>query len=223
MQRDQVTMGLAENGGNPEDHSCYLSVSAVEVLFQELQNKQLDISPIRLDVHEGHTNRVFFLRAPDGLCFCFGQKQETLEKDRVMEQELPEEVRAMLAHNDIIAFIATTQPEQARVFYSEVLGLRLVEDTPFALVFEANGTMLRIQKVQTLTPAGHTVLGWHVVDIHEAVQMLQKRGVIFNRYPGLSQDEQGIWTAPDGNKIAWFSDLDGNILSLTEIRHNSSD
>jgi catechol 2,3-dioxygenase-like lactoylglutathione lyase family enzyme len=64
----------------------------------------------------------------------------------------------MLAHSDIIAFIATTQPEQAKVFYSEVLGLRLMEDTPFALVFDANGTMLRIQKVQTLTPAGHTVL-----------------------------------------------------------------
>jgi hypothetical protein len=77
LQRDQITMGLAENGGNPEEYSCYLSVSAVDVLFQELQNKQLDVSPIRLDIHEGQTYRVFFLRAPDGLCFCFGQKQET--------------------------------------------------------------------------------------------------------------------------------------------------
>ncbi len=76
LQRDQVTMGLAENGGNPEDHSCYLSTNTVDVLFQELQNKQLDVSPMRLDVHEGQTHRVFFLRAPDGLCFCFGQKQE---------------------------------------------------------------------------------------------------------------------------------------------------
>jgi catechol 2,3-dioxygenase-like lactoylglutathione lyase family enzyme len=125
----------------------------------------------------------------------------------------------MLAHCDIIAFIATTQPEQAKVFYSEGLGLRLMEDTPFALVFDANGTMLRVQKVQTLTPAGHTVLGWHVVDVHEAVELLLKRGIIFDRYPGLPQDEQGIWTTPDGNKIAWFSDPDGNTLSLTEIRH----
>ena len=125
----------------------------------------------------------------------------------------------MLAHCDIITFIATTHPEQARVFYSEVLGLRLMEDTPFALVFDANGTMLRIQKVQTLTPAGHTVLGWHVVDAHEAVELLLKRGIIFERYPGLPQDEQGIWTTPDGNKIAWFTDPDGNTLSLTEIRH----
>jgi catechol 2,3-dioxygenase-like lactoylglutathione lyase family enzyme len=125
----------------------------------------------------------------------------------------------MLVHHDIIAFIATTQPEQARVFYSEVLRLRLIEDTPFALVFDAHGTMLRIQKVQTFTPARHTVLGWQVVDVHDAVEMLLKRGIIFDRYPGLPQDEQGIWTSPDGNKIAWFTDPDGNILSLTEIRH----
>ncbi len=77
LQRDQVTMGLAENGGNPDENSCYLSVGNVDVLFQELQNKQLDVSPIRLDLHEAQTYRVFFLRAPDGLCFCFGQKQET--------------------------------------------------------------------------------------------------------------------------------------------------
>ena len=126
----------------------------------------------------------------------------------------------MLAHCDLIAFIATTQPEQARVFYSEVLGLPLMEDTPFALVFDAHGTMLRIQKVQTLIPAEHTVLGWHVVDVHEAVEMLLKRGIIFDRYPGLPQDEQGIWTTPDGNKIAWFTDPDGNTLSVTEIRHD---
>lgn len=126
----------------------------------------------------------------------------------------------MLARCDIIAFIATAQPEQARVFYSEVLGLRLMEDTPFALVFDANGTMLRIQKVEMLTKAGYTALGWHVGDIDETVERLGKRGVLFERYPGLPQDEQGIWTTAEGNKIAWFNDPDGNTLSLTEIRRN---
>ena len=80
LQRDQVTMGLEENGGNPEEHSCYLSVSMVDALWQELQNRQLDVSPLRGDIHEGQSHRVFFLRAPDGLCFCFGQKQEPSEK-----------------------------------------------------------------------------------------------------------------------------------------------
>ncbi len=125
----------------------------------------------------------------------------------------------MLTHNAIIAFIATTQPDQARVFYSEMLGLHLVEDTPYALVFDANGTMLRIQKVQVLTPVGHTVLGWHVADIHEMVERLLKRDVTFARFAGLPQEEQGIWTTPDGNKIAWFNDPDGNTLSLTEFRN----
>lgn len=77
LQRDQVEMGLTENGGNPEDNSCYLSVSNLDALYQELQKQQLDVSAIRLDVDEGRTNQVFFLRAPDGLCFCFGQKQNT--------------------------------------------------------------------------------------------------------------------------------------------------
>jgi len=126
----------------------------------------------------------------------------------------------MLAHKDLIAFIATTRPEQARVFYHEVLGLRLREDTPYALVFDAHGTMLRVQKVQTLSPVGHTVLGWQVVDMSEAVESLLKQGVIFQRYPGLAQDELGIWTTPDGNKIAWFTDPDGNTLSLTDLRHD---
>jgi catechol 2,3-dioxygenase-like lactoylglutathione lyase family enzyme len=126
----------------------------------------------------------------------------------------------MLARCDIIAFIATAHLEHAKVFYSEVLGLPLLEDTPFALVFDANGTMLRIQKVETLTKVGYTVLGWHIGDIHEAVGGLGSRGTLFERYPSLPQDEQGIWTTPDGNKIAWFTDPDGNTLSLTEIRRD---
>ena len=127
---------------------------------------------------------------------------------------------AMLAHCDIIAFIATAQSEQAKVFYSQVLELPLLEETPFALVFNAHGTMLRIQKVETLTKAGYTALGWHVGDLDEAVEVLRRRGILFERYAGLPQDEQGIWTTPEGNKIAWFSDPDGNTLSLTEIRRD---
>ncbi|HLZ56014.1 MAG TPA: VOC family protein [Ktedonosporobacter sp.] len=95
----------------------------------------------------------------------------------------------MLTHCDLIAFIATTQPEQARVFYAEVLGLPLMEESPFALVFDANGTMLRIQKVGALPSAKYTVLGWHVVDVSEAVEFLLERGITFERYPGLPQED----------------------------------
>ena len=123
----------------------------------------------------------------------------------------------MLTYNDIIAFLATTQPEESKKFYAEVLGLRLMEDAPFALVFDANGIMLRIQKVEAVTAPSYTSLGWHVTDMPATVEMLRKRGVVFARYPNLAQDELGIWTTPDGNKIAWFNDPDGNTLSLTEI------
>jgi hypothetical protein len=92
-----------------------------------------------------------------------------------------------------------------------------VSEDQFALVFEVNGTMLRIQKVDQVNPHGYTALGWKVADIKKEVDVLSKRGVKFNRYEGMNQDENGIWTAPSKAKIAWFPDPDGNILSLTEM------
>ena len=123
----------------------------------------------------------------------------------------------MLGLHDVIAFVATTNPNQAKEFYDGVLGLRLVSDEPFALVFDAHGTMLRIAKVQVLNPAGHTVLGWRVADINGLVRELKVRGVTFERYDGLQQDDLGIWTAPGGAYVAWFKDPDGNTLSLTQF------
>jgi catechol 2,3-dioxygenase-like lactoylglutathione lyase family enzyme len=117
----------------------------------------------------------------------------------------------------IIAFVATRQPARARKFYQTTLGLTLVEDGPFALVFDANGTMLRVQKVEELTPATHTVLGWDAPDIRAQIKALKKRGVRFVRFEGLDQDKSGIWTSPAGGKIAWFKDPDGNTLSLTQF------
>jgi catechol 2,3-dioxygenase-like lactoylglutathione lyase family enzyme len=123
-----------------------------------------------------------------------------------------------LRNYDVIAFVATAQPARARAFYADVLGLSLIEDTPFALVFDAHGTMLRISLVQELTPAPFTVLGWKVPDIRAAIEQLSGRGVSFVRYPGLPQDERGVWTTPDGQQVAWFTDPDGNTLSLTQFR-----
>jgi catechol 2,3-dioxygenase-like lactoylglutathione lyase family enzyme len=124
----------------------------------------------------------------------------------------------MLGKHDVIAFVATKHPEQAKAFYSSVLGLRLVSDTPSALVFDAGGTMLRVSKVMELTPAPYTVLGWKVVDIGAIMQDLANKGITFERCKGLAQDELGIWTTPDGHRISWFKDPDGNTLSLTQFR-----
>jgi len=124
----------------------------------------------------------------------------------------------MLNHSKVISFAATTKPALAKKFYKNSLGLSLIEDNPFALVFDANGTMLRVQKVQSHSPAQHTVLGWEVDDLDAAIQRMIKEGVQFERYDGMIQDELGAWTTPNGSRIAWFKDPDGNILSLTEFQ-----
>ena len=121
-----------------------------------------------------------------------------------------------LGEQPIIALVATSDPDRAKQFYRDTLGLRLVsEELPFALVFDANGTMLRVTIVKGLKPAAYTVLGWEVPDITVAATALQKAGVRFERYPGMQQDEIGIWTSPGGAKVAWFKDSDGNTLSIS--------
>ncbi len=122
----------------------------------------------------------------------------------------------MLGTARIVPFVATTKADQARAFYERTLGLRLLADDSFALVFDANGVTLRVAKVQSLEPAAHTVLGWQVDDVAATVAALSAKGIVFERYPGLPQDDTGVWTSPGGARIAWFKDPDGNVLSLTQ-------
>jgi catechol 2,3-dioxygenase-like lactoylglutathione lyase family enzyme len=123
----------------------------------------------------------------------------------------------MLGSSNAIAFVATTNAQAARQFYERVLGLRFVADEHFALVFDLNGRMLRIFKIEAHTPAEHTVLGWDVKDIDTAVDQLIHRGVTFEHPAGLQQNARGIWQSPSGAQIAWFKDPDGNVLSLTQF------
>ena len=123
-----------------------------------------------------------------------------------------------LAACPLIAFVPNTQPARARDFYQRTLGLRLTEDTPFALVFDANGVMLRVTLVQQHTPAPFTVLGWQVADIESTVATLTRVGVVFLRYPGMNDSGPSpVWISPAGAKIAWFHDPDRNVLSLTQF------
>lgn len=128
----------------------------------------------------------------------------------------------MLTENDSISFVATRNPAESRTFYEGKLGLKLVSDEQFALVFELNGHMLRIAKVDELTPAKHTVLGWHVSDISEMARTLGAYGVVFERFDGIDQDELGIWVSPSGAMVAWFKDPDGNNLSLTQYSNSNA-
>ena len=115
-----------------------------------------------------------------------------------------------------VGFALTTKPEQAQDFYGRILGFRFLKDDGFALVFDAHGTMLRVSKVKEFSPAAYTILGWEVDDIAREVAGLEARGVAFQRYPGMPQDEQSICTFPTGDRVAWFKDPDGNVLSLSQ-------
>lgn len=115
-----------------------------------------------------------------------------------------------------ILFAATTDAERSRAFYEGVLGLTFISDDQFAVVFQVGSVPLRIQKVARKPDLGYTVLGWMVSDIKEEVRRLTKAGIRFARYEGLEQDASGVWHSPTGARVAWFSDPDGNILSLTE-------
>lgn len=126
----------------------------------------------------------------------------------------------MLGSTNIIAFVPTRNPEQARKFYERTLGLRFVSDDGFALVFDANGVMVRVVRVQEFAPAPYTILGWEVQNIEEVVAKLAQTGVQFERYGFFKQDDLGIWTAPSGARVAWFKDPDGNTLSVSEHKNS---
>jgi catechol 2,3-dioxygenase-like lactoylglutathione lyase family enzyme len=114
-------------------------------------------------------------------------------------------------------FIATRDRAKAKAFYGGVLGWPQVHEDDFAVVYDMNGTTLRVSTVKDHKPPMQTVLGWEVQDIAAAVKALTAKGVAFNRYPGFEQDALGIWTAPGStNKVAWFLDPDGNNLSLAQ-------
>lgn len=109
----------------------------------------------------------------------------------------------MLNAARMIAFVPSRDLARARVFYVEVLGLKFVSQDAFALVLDANGNMLRIAKTGEFQPAAFTILGFDVADIRAEVTLLGGRGVVFERYPGIQQDEMGIWRSPGGARVAW--------------------
>jgi catechol 2,3-dioxygenase-like lactoylglutathione lyase family enzyme len=115
-----------------------------------------------------------------------------------------------------IAFLATARPAEARRFFTEALGLPLVEEHDFAMLFDVQGTPLRLQKVQQVFAAPYTVFGFEVPHIEASIDALRQQGVEGKRYSFLDQDERGIWLAPGGAKVFWFQDPDGNLLSLSQ-------
>ena len=124
----------------------------------------------------------------------------------------------MLANHTPCGFIAVSDFDRARAFYEGVLGLDCQGFDGFALKFRAGPINLRIVKPPERTPAAYTVFGWESADISGDVAALTAKGVEFIRYPFLkdAQDAAGVWTAPGGDKVAWFLDPEGNNLSLSQ-------
>jgi predicted enzyme related to lactoylglutathione lyase len=112
-------------------------------------------------------------------------------------------------------FVRITDPGRARRFYEQVLGLAFDYENPYVTVFRSGAVQIIAQKVKEFVPIAATVLGWEVRDIENVVSVLRKRGVVFEKYEGMEQDDHGIWKSPAG-KVAWFKDPDGNILSVSE-------
>ncbi len=121
----------------------------------------------------------------------------------------------MTGNAKLMAFVAIRDEKQATDFYSGILGLRKVSADPYAVVFDSGGITLRAALVQEVAEAKHTVLGWQVTGIADVVRELGAKGVVFERYGFLAQDDLGIWNA-DADKVAWFKDPFGNLLSLSE-------
>jgi catechol 2,3-dioxygenase-like lactoylglutathione lyase family enzyme len=125
--------------------------------------------------------------------------------------------KSPLGSKKIMAFVATEGAAQAKAFYRDTLGLRLISEDPFALAFDAHGIMLRVTGAGKAVIAPYTVLGWQVKNVAKTVKALLKMRVIFERYTGMGQDDFGIWNSPTGAKVAWFKDPDGNTLSITQF------
>jgi len=118
--------------------------------------------------------------------------------------------------NRVVTFLIATDADKTLAFFRDKLGLTFVHDDGFALVFDLDGVMLRIARVPEFTPAQHTVLGWESANIAATIDELAAKGVEFTIYPNMGQDERGIATFPNGDKVAWFKDPSGNVLSISQ-------
>lgn len=122
----------------------------------------------------------------------------------------------MLGSATITALVGTMKPDAAKAFYADTLGLKFIADDTYAMVFEGKNARVRVSRVPAVVPAQYAVLAFTVGDIEKAVDGLVAKGVTFARFGFFVQDERGVWTAPNGTKVAWFHDPDLNLLSIVQ-------
>jgi catechol 2,3-dioxygenase-like lactoylglutathione lyase family enzyme len=121
----------------------------------------------------------------------------------------------MLANAKAYSGLAVRDMEEARRFYGEALGLKTSEEYGLMWLHLAGGRDALVYEQSDATPASFTILNFEVDDIDEAVDALAARGVRFERYEGVAQDEKGVFR-DEGPYIAWFKDPSGNVLSVLQ-------
>ena len=129
----------------------------------------------------------------------------------------------MLRESQAIAFIPVSDVDRAMHFYADVVGLRVIDCGDGFCALDSGGFTVRLTAVADPPRADHTVVGWGVTTVDEVAADLGSRGVAFHRYDGFNQDERGIWLAPNGDRVAWFSDPDSNLLSITQFSRDRAD
>jgi hypothetical protein len=122
----------------------------------------------------------------------------------------------MLGAAKMMGFVLTKDHGVAREFYEGKLEFAFVSQDQFALVVQAGEHKIRIVKMPSFTALPSTILGWQVQRIEDVARWLRERGVTLEKYPFVQDQELGIWTAPGGDRVAWFKDPDGNVLSISE-------
>ena len=123
----------------------------------------------------------------------------------------------MLTSSKLQSIILTSRIAEAETFYRDVLGLTLRTRSDGALVFDVGGSDLRVSPVPSTSRGEHTVMGFAVTDLDGAIAGLRARGVVFERFDGFAHDANGAVVSPDGARVAWFRDPDGNILSVVQF------
>ena len=118
-----------------------------------------------------------------------------------------------------VILICTRDVSRTAAFYRDILGLTPVSEDKYAAVFAAGGVTLRVSLVPDFAVNEHTVMGFQVEDVVGAIRSLRQKGVVPHRPERLSLDEEGIWAIPGGlGQVAWISDPEGNLLSITNVR-----
>jgi catechol 2,3-dioxygenase-like lactoylglutathione lyase family enzyme len=121
----------------------------------------------------------------------------------------------MLENSKAFSGFSVDDIPTARRFYGETLGLRVTEENGLLTLHLAGDRDTVVYPKDNHVPATYTTLNFPVEDVDKAVDELTARGVRFERYEGVEQDEKGVFRG-QGPLIAWFKDPAGNILSVIQ-------